>query len=114
MLNGVCSDIYTLHINIQQELERLLQENLILKIWNSQSKLEIFTEFERRGRVFGYESKVKYPVYMSRNTFKRHVDLLLMGDEERRDYVFIKDFSALTDFTTSWNKFVICLYIIIC
>ena len=27
--------------------------------------------------IFGYENKEKYPIYASRNTFKKHIDLLL-------------------------------------
>ena len=30
--------------------------------------------------VFGYENKEKYPVYILKNTFKRYVDLLLIGE----------------------------------
>ena len=29
--------------------------------------------------VFGYKNKGKYPIYISKNTFKRHVDLFLIG-----------------------------------
>ena len=31
---------------------------------------------------------------MSRNTFKRHVDLLLIREEDKRHYVLIKDIST--------------------
>ena len=44
-----------------------------------------------RHYFFGYESKEKFPIYLSRNTFKGHVDLLLMGEEGKRHYVIIKD-----------------------
>ena len=33
--------------------------------------------------VFGYEKKEKYPLYVSKNTFKKHVDLLLLLLEEK-------------------------------
>ena len=29
-----------------------------------------------------------------KNTFKRHVDLLFIGEQDKRYYVFIKDFST--------------------
>ena len=32
-------------------------------------------------------------MYVSRNTFERHVDLLLIGKEGKRHYYLIKDFS---------------------
>ena len=31
--------------------------------------------------VFGYKNKEKYTIYMSKNTFKRHLDLLLIRKE---------------------------------
>ena len=34
-------------------------------------------------RVFGYENKNKYPIYVSRNTFKNHVDLLLKENKPK-------------------------------
>ena len=30
--------------------------------------------------------------YVSRNTFKRHVDVLLIGEEGKKDYFLINDF----------------------
>ena len=44
--------------------------------------------------VFGYENKKKYAIYVSRNTFKRHVYSLLIGEEDKRHYVLIRDFST--------------------
>ena len=44
--------------------------------------------------VFGYENKETDPIYMTRNTFKRHVDLLLIGEKGKECYVFIKNFST--------------------
>ena len=44
--------------------------------------------------VFNHENKEKYLIYVSRNTFKRHVDLLLVGEEGKRHYVLIKDFNS--------------------
>ena len=42
--------------------------------------------------VFCYESNLTYPVYLSDQTFHNSVDLLLMSDENKSHYVFIKDF----------------------
>ena len=39
---------------------------------------------------FGYKNKGKYQIYVSKNTFKRHVDLLLIREEGKRHFVLIK------------------------
>ena len=45
--------------------------------------------------IFGYENKVKYPIYMSKKCCEdKHVDLLLIGEESKRHYVVIKDFNT--------------------
>ena len=49
-LNGVSSDIYTLQVTMQEKLQKLkkiLQKILILKTYNFQSKLEIFTKLKK-------------------------------------------------------------------
>ena len=40
---------------------------------------------------FGYENKEKYLLHVSKNTFKKHVDLL--DGEDKKHYVFIKGFN---------------------
>ena len=40
---------------------------------------------------FGYENKEEYSLYVPKNTFKRNVDLLLTEEEDKKQYVFIKD-----------------------
>ena len=42
--------------------------------------------------VFGYENKFVFPVYISDQTFKRSIDLLLLIDDDQSHYVYIKDF----------------------
>ena len=39
--------------------------------------------------IFGYENKEKYPIYASRNTFKKHIDLLLLEKKNRKDTMFL-------------------------
>ena len=40
--------------------------------------------------------KKKHPVYVSKRCCEeKHVDLLLIGKERKRNYVLIKDFNAL-------------------
>ena len=63
--------------------------------------------------VFGYKKKEKYPIYVSKNTFKRHIDLLLIGEEGKRHYVLIKDFNTCmydTYYIVKENSFVIIIY----
>ena len=43
---------------------------------------------------FNYENKEKYQIYMLKNTFKGHVDLLTIKAESKRHYIFIKDFNT--------------------
>ena len=43
---------------------------------------------------FGYKNKGKYQIYVSKNTFKRHVDLLLIREEGKRHFVLIKKFKT--------------------
>ena len=40
---------------------------------------------------FGYENKEKYLLYVSKNTFKKHVDLL--DGEDKKHCVFIQGFN---------------------
>ena len=45
--------------------------------------------------VFGYESKEKHPIYVSKQFCEeKHVDLLLIGEEGKRRYLLIKDFNT--------------------
>ena len=39
--------------------------------------------------ILGYESKEKYPIYVSKNTFRRHVNLLLKEEEGERHFFFV-------------------------
>ena len=45
--------------------------------------------------VFGYENKLVFPVYISDQTFKRSIDLLLLINDDQSHYVYIKDFNTL-------------------
>ena len=51
----------------------ILQRNLILKIWNSQSKLEILKKLKKRIAS----------VFVSRNTFKKHIYYWFIIDSRR-------------------------------
>ena len=42
--------------------------------------------------VFYYENKLTFPIYVSDETFENSMDLLLVIDENKSHYVYIKDF----------------------
>ena len=44
--------------------------------------------------VFGYENKLVFPVYISDQTFKSSIDLLLLINDDKSHYVYIKDFNT--------------------
>ena len=43
--------------------------------------------------LFGYEEKQPFPIYISKENFTDHMELLLITDGENKHYVLIKDFS---------------------
>ena len=45
--------------------------------------------------VFGYENKVKYPIHVSKTCCEdKHVDLLLIGEGDKKYYVFTEDINT--------------------
>ena len=54
------------------------------------SKIE--TKNNIRINVFCYENKLNFPVYLSDQKFENSIDLLLVIDENKSHYVYIKDF----------------------
>ena len=53
--------------------------------------------------VFGYENKVFFPIYVSDQSFKDSMDLLLFKNDDNSHYVCIKDFDKFT-FHKTKNK----------
>ena len=43
--------------------------------------------------VFGYEDELVFPIYVSDQKFKDSMDLLLLNDDDKSHYVYIKDFN---------------------
>ena len=43
--------------------------------------------------VFGYENKQPYPIYVSKEKYEDHMELLLVTENENMHYVLIKDFN---------------------
>ena len=54
----------------------------------------IENRFEMNINVFGYENKV-YPLYISKKSYTQALNLLLITQENKSHYVFIKDFNRL-------------------
>ena len=44
--------------------------------------------------VFSYKNKLLFSVYISDQTFKNSIDLLLLIDDDKSRYVYIKDFNT--------------------
>ena len=42
--------------------------------------------------VFGYENGLVFPIYVLDQKFKDSIDLLLLIDDDKSHYVYIKDF----------------------
>ena len=54
--------------------------------------------------MFGYENKLVFPVYISDQTFKSSIDLLLLFNDDQSHYVYIKDFNKFMFHKTKINK----------
>ena len=42
--------------------------------------------------MFGYENELVFPIYISDQKFEDSMDLLLLFDDDKSHYVYIKDF----------------------
>ena len=61
--------------------------------------------------VFGCKNQEKYSIYVSKGTLKRNVDLLLVEEKSKRQYVFIKDFHTfMYDHTLHYGRKHFCCY----
>ena len=55
--------------------------------------------------VFGYENGLVFPIYISDRKFEDSIDLLLLIDNDKSHYVYIKDFDRfMFDKTKNTNK----------
>ena len=44
--------------------------------------------------VFGYENELVYPIFISKEKFEDSIDLLLLIEDDKSHYVYIKDFNT--------------------
>ena len=65
--------------------------------------------------IFGYESKQPYPLYISKEQYEDHMELLLITKDENKHYVLIKDFNKfMFNQTKHKNKKHFCMYCLQC
>ena len=65
--------------------------------------------------VFGYENKQPYPIYISKENFEDHIELLLITENENKHYVLIKDFNRfMFNQTKHEHKKNFCMYCLQC
>ena len=43
--------------------------------------------------VFGYENELVFPIYVSHQKFENSMDLLLLIEDDKSHYVYMKDFN---------------------
>ena len=59
--------------------------------------------------VFGYEGELVFPIFISKQKFEGSMDLLLIYEDNRSQYVYIKDFNTfIFHKTKNKNKKLFC------
>ena len=73
--------------------------NLSLRELHFKNKIIDIHKIEKKNCIsisdFGYENRENYPIYLSKNAVKKHVDLFLIEEDRKRHYAFINDFNIL-------------------
>ena len=65
--------------------------------------------------LFGYEKKQKFPIYISKEKYQDHMELLLITEGENKHYVLIKDFNKFMFRQTKHeHKKHFCMYCLQC
>ena len=89
-----CSKYFAQDCSKNQKIEKLFGDELDFEIIKFPVKIDI-QKIEKMNSIeisgFAQENKEKYLLYVSKNTFKKHVDLL--DGEDKKHYVFIKGFN---------------------
>ena len=65
---------------------------------------KIEKQFSVSINVFGHEGSYIYPIRITTEDYKKHVDLLYTENEETSHYVLIKDFNKLNCKITKHNR----------
>ena len=65
--------------------------------------------------LFGYEEKQKFPIYISKEKYQDHMELLLITEGENKHYVLIKDFNKfMFNQTKHEHRKHFCMYCLQC
>ena len=65
--------------------------------------------------VFGYENKQPYPIYISKEKYEKHLELLLITEDKNKHYVLIKDFNRfMFNQTKHEHRKHFCMYCLQC
>ena len=91
-------EILILQKNIQKELQN--DKKVVEKLNYDEIEFPVqekyFNKIEVKNNicinVFGYENKLFFPIYVSDQKFEDLIDLLLLIDNDKSHYVYIKDF----------------------
>ena len=65
--------------------------------------------------LFGYEEKQKFPIYISKEKYEDHMEILLITEDENKHYVLVKDFNKfMFNQTKHEHKKYFCMYCLQC
>ena len=65
--------------------------------------------------LFGYEEKQKFPIYISKEKYQDHIELLLITEGKNKHYVLIKDFNKfMFNQTKHEHRKYFCMYCLQC
>ena len=95
------------HINLAEEhpgrikkTDRRLASNLNYEGIEFPVQEKDFNKIEVRNNicinVFGYENELVYPIFISKQRFEDSMDLLLLIEDDKSHYVYIKDFNTFS------------------
>ena len=94
-------------VSIMKELNFLFQEKITVKLKKKTNNICI--------NVFCYENRLNYPIHVSGEKLSDCVDLLLIFDENKSRYVYIKDFNRfMFNKTKNKNKKCFCKFCLQC
>ena len=74
-----------------------------------------YNKIEKQNSIFGYENKQAYSIYISKENFKDHLNLLLTTEDDNKHYVLIKDFNQfMYNQTKHRERKHFCMYSLTC
>ena len=114
------------HLNPQEKYPQRIKKSDKLYVKNlDYSGVEFpvnvkhYKKIEKQNRIslniFGYEDKQPYPIYVSKEKYEDHMELLLVTKDENKHYVLIKDFNKfMYNQTKHKEKKHFCMYCLQC